>query len=113
MAELIVVCMTSLGMTSCMTSLFRVTSPVTRSVVKTSAQCMTGCERSQNCGFLGNQNDGEHPAGAEGGGGAGGVPRQPPGFGSSLSTELEGVEWKNRWKNLKTRGIQGIYGFAK
>ena len=106
MAELIVVCMTSLGMTSCMTSLFRVTSPVTRSVVKTSAPCMTGCERSQNCGFLGNQNDGEHPAGAEGGGGAGGVPRQPPRFGSSLSTELERVEWKNRWKNLKTRGIQ-------
>ena len=92
MAELIVVCMTSLGMASCMTSLFRVTSPVTRSVVKTSAPCMTGCERSQNCGFLGNQNDGEHPAGAEGGGGAGGVPRQPPGFRSSLSTELEGVE---------------------
>ena len=106
MAELIVVCMTSLGMTSCMTSLFRVTSPVTRSVVKTSAHSMTGCERSQNCGFLGNQNNGEHPAGAGGGGGAGGVPRQPPGFRRSLGTELGGVELKNRWKNLKTRGIQ-------
>ena len=92
MAELIVVCMTSLGMTSCMTSLSRVTSPVTRSVVKTSAQSITGCERSQNCGFLGNQNDGEHPAGAGGAGDAGGVPRQPPVFRSSLSTELEGVE---------------------
>ena len=92
MAELIVVCMTSLGMTSCMTSVFRVTSPVTRSVVKASAQSIPGCERSRNCGFLGNQNDGGRPAGAGGAGGAGGVPRQPPGFGSSLSTELEGVE---------------------
>ena len=109
MAELIVVCMTSLGMTSCMTSLFRVTSPVTRSVVKTSGPWMTGCERSRNCGFLGKQNDGGRPAGAGGAGGAGGVPRQPPGFGSSLSTELEGVEWKNRWKNLKTRGIQTFF----
>ena len=53
---------------------------------------MTGCERSQNCGFLGNRNDGEHPAGAGGGGGAGGVPRQPPGFRRFLGTELEGVE---------------------
>ena len=92
MAELIVVCMTSLGMTSCMTSLFRVTSPVTRSVVKTSAQSIPRCERSRNCGFLGNQNDGERPAGAGGGGDAGGVPRQPPGFRRSLGTELEGVE---------------------
>ena len=92
MAELIVVCMTSLGMTSCMTSLFRVTSPVTRSVVKTSGHSIPGCERSWNCGFLGNQNDGERAAGARGAGDAGGVPRQPPGFGSSLSTELEGVE---------------------
>ena len=48
-------------------------------------------ERSQNCGFLGNQNDGERPAGAGGAGDGGGVPRQPPGFRSSLSTELEGV----------------------
>ena len=72
MAELIVVCMMSLGMASCMTSLFRVTSPVTRSVVKTSAPSMTGCERSQNCGFLGNQNGAEHPAVAGGGGDAGG-----------------------------------------
>ena len=84
--------MTSLGMTSCMTSLFRVTSPVTRSVVKTSAQSIPRCERSRNCGFLGNQNDGERRAGGGGGGDTGGVPRQPPGFGSSLSTELEGVE---------------------
>ena len=53
--------MTSLGMTSCMTSLFRVTSPVTRSVVKTSGHSIPGCEWSGNCGFLGNQNDGEHP----------------------------------------------------
>ena len=41
--------------------------------------------------FLGNQNDGERAAGAGGAGDAGGVPRQPPGFRSSLSTELEGV----------------------
>ena len=92
MAELIVVCMTSLGTTSCMMSLFRVTSHVTRSVVKTSAQSMTRCERSRNCGFLGNQKDGGRPVGAGGAGRAGGVPRQPPGFRSSLSTELEGVE---------------------
>ena len=53
---------------------------------------MTRCERSRNCGFLGNQNDEERPADAGGAGDAGGVPRQPPGFRSSLSTELEGVE---------------------
>ena len=45
-----------------------------------------------NGNFFGNQNDGERAAGAGGAGDAGGVPRQPPGFGSSLSTELEGVE---------------------
>ena len=92
MAELVVVCMTSLGMASCMTSLFRVTSPVTRSVVKTSAQSIPRCERSRNCGFLGNQKAGGRRAHAGGAGGTDGVPRQPPGFRSSLSTELEGVE---------------------
>ena len=51
-----------------------------------------GNVRTRNCVFLGNQNDGGRPAGAGGAGDAGGVPRQPPGFRSSLSTELKGVE---------------------
>ena len=70
----------------------KVTSPVTGSVVTAPAHRITGCERSRNCEFLGNQSDGERPAGAGGAGDADGVSRQPPGFRSSLSTELAGVE---------------------